>query len=82
MHIYVCLLAQSLYADVVPRFQHRRFFLPRKSLEGGSQESIPQQDSGFQKWRSPLKALLDEFTRSNTMAWFFFFFIALKPRAE
>ena len=27
------------------------------------------QGSGFQKWRSPSKALLNEFTPSNTLAW-------------
>ena len=32
---------------------------PHKSLVGGCQKSIPPQGSGFQNWRSPLKALLN-----------------------
>ena len=47
-----------------------RLCLPRKSLEGGCPKSIPPQGSGFQKWRSPLDAFLNEFTPSNTLAWY------------
>ena len=43
--------------------------VPPKSLGGGCQKSILPSSSGFQKCRSPLKALLDEFTRFNTLAW-------------
>ena len=42
---------------------------PRKSLERGCQKLISPQDSDFRKWRSPLKAFLNEFTPSNTLAW-------------
>ena len=33
-------------------------------------KSIPPQGSGFQKWRPPFKALLNEFTPSITLAWY------------
>jgi len=44
--------------------------VPCNSLEGGGQKSIPPQCSGFQKCRSPLKALLNEFTPPDTLAWY------------
>ena len=43
--------------------------LPRKSLGGGCQKSIPAHGIHFKRWRSPLKALLNEFTPSNTLVW-------------
>ena len=42
---------------------------PRYSLGRSRQKSIPPQGSGFQKWRSVLKTILNEFTPSNTLAW-------------
>ena len=43
--------------------------LPRQSLRRNRQESIPPQGSGFQKWRSSPDTLFNEFTCSNTLAW-------------
>jgi len=42
---------------------------PRKSLGRGCHKLILPQGSGFQRWRSSLKALLNEFTLSNILAW-------------
>ena len=42
---------------------------PRQSLRRCRQKSISSEGSGFQKWRSPSEALLNEFTPSNTLAW-------------
>ena len=42
---------------------------PRQSLGRGRQKSIPPQGSGFQKWRPCAVTVLNEFTRSNTLAW-------------
>ena len=44
--------------------------LPRQSLRRGRQKSISTQGSGFQKWRSCPDTLLNEFTCSNTLAWY------------
>ena len=43
--------------------------VPRQSLRRGFQKSISPQDSGFQKERAPILALLNEITPSNTLAW-------------
>ena len=61
--------------------------LPRQSLRRGRQKSIFPQDSGFQKWRSPSEALLNEYTPLETLAWFWqcqsaeFGFVVLNGRA-
>jgi len=60
-------------------YTHRSEFLhlsrdvapvPRQSLGGGRQKSIPPQDSCFQRWKFPLKAMLKRSTPSITLAWY------------
>ena len=43
--------------------------VPRQSLRRGRQKSISPQGSGFQKWRPSPETVLNEFTRSSTLAW-------------
>ena len=45
------------------------------------QLSGPPQGSGFQTWRSPFKALLNEFTLCNTLAWWLHLCSSLDVRA-
>ena len=52
---------QSLHAPVPA--------VPDQSLRRGRQKSISPQGSGFRKRRAPILALLNEFTPSNTLAW-------------